>query len=61
AGVDRLIVNVHHHADQIVDYIRARDGFGVEVRISRERDRPLETGGGLLHARDHFRGEGPIL
>lgn len=61
AGVDRLIVNVHHHADQVVDFIHARDGFGVDVRISREPERPLETGGGLLHARDHFRGDGPFL
>ncbi len=55
AGVDRLIVNVHHHGDQVVDFIEARDGFGVDVRISWERDRPLETGGGLAHAREHFR------
>lgn len=61
AGVDRLIVNVHHHADQIIDFIEARDGFGVDVRISRERDRPLETGGGLASAREHFREDGPFL
>ena len=61
AGVDRLIVNVHHHADQVVDFIEARDGFGVDVRISREEDRPLETGGGLLQAREHFREDGPFL
>jgi NDP-sugar pyrophosphorylase family protein len=61
AGVDRLIVNVHHHADQVVDFIGARGGFGVDVRISREPDRPLETGGGLARAREHFRGDGPFL
>ena len=61
AGVDRLIINVHHHADQVIDFIEARDGFGVDVRISHERDRPLETGGGLAHAREHFREDGPFL
>jgi N-acetyl-alpha-D-muramate 1-phosphate uridylyltransferase len=61
AGVDRLIINVHHHAEQVAEYVARRDGFGVDVRISRERDRPLETGGGLLHAREHFRGDGPFL
>lgn len=61
AGVDRLIVNVHHHADQVVDFIEARDGFGVDVRISREEGHPLETGGGLAHARGHFRKESPFL
>lgn len=61
AGVDRLVVNVHHHAGQIIEFLRERDGFGVDVRISREPDRPLETGGGLLHARRHFREAGPFL
>ncbi|MDX1674010.1 MAG: sugar phosphate nucleotidyltransferase [Longimicrobiales bacterium] len=61
AGVDRLIVNVHHHADQVIEFIGRRDGFGVETRISREPARPLETGGGLLHAREHFREDGPFL
>lgn len=60
AGVDRLIINVHHHAEQVADYVGRRDGFGVDVRISREPDHPLETGGGLKHARPHFRG-GPFL
>jgi N-acetyl-alpha-D-muramate 1-phosphate uridylyltransferase len=61
AGVDRLIVNVHHHADQIVRFIEARDGFGVDVRISEEREAALETGGGLLHARPHFRRDAPFF
>lgn len=61
AGVDRLIVNVHHHAGQIRRFIEARDGFGVHVRISEEPDGPLETGGGLLHARPHFRADAPFF
>lgn len=61
AGVDRLVVNVHHLADQVVAFIDERHGFGVDVRISRETDRPLETGGGLLHAREHFREDAPFL
>lgn len=61
AGVDRLIINVHHHADQIIDFVDRRHGFGVDARISREPDRPLETGGGLLHAREHFRARGSFL
>lgn len=56
AGVDRLIINVHHHGRQIVDFVQSRDGFGVDVRFSHETEQPLETGGGLKHARDHFRG-----
>lgn len=55
AGVDRLIVNVHHHADQVRDFIEDRDGFGVDVRVSHEPDAPLETGGGVMNARAQFR------
>lgn len=61
AGADRLIVNVHHHADQVERFLRERDGFGVDVRISREEERPLETGGGLLAAASHFRGRAPFF
>jgi N-acetyl-alpha-D-muramate 1-phosphate uridylyltransferase len=61
AGADRLVINVHHHADAIVSFVEAREGFGIDVRFSREDDAPLETGGGLLHAARQFRGDRPIL
>jgi NDP-sugar pyrophosphorylase family protein len=61
AGADRLIVNVHHHADQIERYIEQRDSFGVDVRISYEPDHPLDTGGGLKHAAHLFRRAAPFL
>lgn len=52
AGIDDIIVNVHHFADMIVAYIAEQDGFGIKVAVSDESDRLLETGGGILHARD---------
>jgi N-acetyl-alpha-D-muramate 1-phosphate uridylyltransferase len=61
AGADRLIVNVHHHANLIRQFIQEREGFGVDVRISEELDAPLETGGGVLHARQHFRADAPFF
>ena len=60
AGADRLIVNVHHFADQIERFLEMRDGFGAEVRISRETERPLDTGGGLAAAAPLFDGEEPF-
>lgn len=60
AGVDRIIVNVHHHADRIERFIREHD-LGAEVLVSRETEKPLETGGGLAHARSLFRRNAPIL
>ena len=48
-GVNEVIVNVHHFADQIVDYLQANRNFGMRIEISRE-DVLLDTGGGLKKA-----------
>jgi len=61
AGVHRLIVNAHHHADQIEAFVRDRAGFGVDTVVSREDPVPLETGGGLLHARPLFHSGAPFF
>lgn len=61
AGVERLIINVHHFADQVVDYVKRRRGFGVEVAFSREVDHPLETGGGLKKAAHLFDRSAPFI
>src|SRR5436309_3655511 len=45
-GVHEVIVNVHHFADLIVDYLKSHDNFGMRIEISRE-DVLLDTGGGL--------------
>lgn len=60
AGADRLIVNVHHHAERIERHLAALD-LGVELLISREVERPLETGGGVLHASLLFSRDAPFL
>jgi len=61
SGVDRLVINVHHFAQQIVDYVHSEGDFGMKVEFSDERDLLLETGGGLLHARRFLEGGGPFL
>jgi MurNAc alpha-1-phosphate uridylyltransferase len=61
AGADHLIINVHHLADRIVEFVRTRDDFGVAVSISHEEDAPLDTGGGLLHASSLFRQPGSFF
>lgn len=53
-GVDELIVNVHHFADQIIDAIEKNKGWGSGVTISDESDAVLETGGGLKKAAWYF-------
>ena len=61
AGATRLIINVHHHADQIRSFLDEKDDFGVEVEVSEEPDEPLETGGGLKNAAPYFQKGGPFL
>ena len=51
SGIDDVVVNVHHFADKVIDYLEQND-FGVRIAVSDESDRLLETGGGILHARD---------
>jgi mannose-1-phosphate guanylyltransferase len=46
-GIREVIVNVHHFADMIVDYLKANKNFGMRIEISREDDVLLDTGGGL--------------
>lgn len=48
-GVRDVIVNVHHFADMVVEYLQSNHNFGMHVEISRE-DTLLDTGGGLKNA-----------
>ena len=48
-GVSEVIVNVHHFADLVVEYLRANANFGLRIEVSRE-DLLLDTGGGLKKA-----------
>lgn len=61
AGVDRMVVNVHHFANQITDYLKANANFGLDIRISDESAMLLDTGGGLKKAAPLLRGDEPIL
>jgi len=49
-GVIEAIINVHHHAQMIVDYLHSKNNFGMRLEISREDDQLLDTGGGLKKA-----------
>jgi mannose-1-phosphate guanylyltransferase len=48
-GVTEVIINVHHLAGMIVDFLKAQNHFGMRIEISRE-DVLLDTGGGLKKA-----------
>lgn len=61
AGFQRIVVNVHHFAQQIIDYLEENDHFGLDMRISDETEQLLETGGGIKKARDLFYPHSPVL
>jgi MurNAc alpha-1-phosphate uridylyltransferase len=54
AGIREIIVNVHHFADQVINYLQSHNNFGCDIAISHEIEEPLETGGGLKKAAWYF-------
>jgi len=56
-GVTEIIVNVHHFAGMVTEYLREKNNFGMRIEISEEASL-LDTGGGLKAAAWFFR-EGP--
>lgn len=62
AGVNHIVVNVHHFAGQIIDYVDShRCDWSAEIVISDESDLLLDTGGGLFKALPLFPDDSPIV
>ena len=60
-GVTEIVINVHHFAQQIIDFVQANESFGIDIKFSDETDMLLETGGGLKKAARLFSNDQPIL
>lgn len=60
SGITDIIVNVHHHADQLIDYFE-QTLFEADIVISDESDELLDTGGGLKKAEWFLKGDEPFL
>ena len=60
AGSKRIVVNVHHFANQIIEYLQQND-FGVDIRVSDETELLLDTGGGIKNAAPFFNTSEPVL
>ena len=60
-GFTTIVVNVHHHSQQVKDFLAAFKLPGVDVFISDESDLLLDTGGGLWKAADLLKGDEPFL
>ncbi|OQC45241.1 MAG: D-glycero-alpha-D-manno-heptose 1-phosphate guanylyltransferase [Bacteroidetes bacterium ADurb.Bin028] len=52
-GVKYIVINIHHFADQIINFIKSKD-FGIEIHFSDESDLLLDTGGGLKNVKKYF-------
>ena len=61
AGFDDITINIHHFGQRIIDFLEARCNFGLSIHISDERDMLLDTGGGILKARQFLDGDEPFL
>ena len=59
AGSKRIVVNVHHFANQIIEYLQQND-FGVDIRVSDETEMLLDTGGGIKNAAPFFNTSEPV-
>lgn len=61
AGFDHIVVNVHHFGQQIIDFLADNDNFGIDIKVSDERDLLLDTGGGIRKALQLFDNDDPVL
>jgi NDP-sugar pyrophosphorylase family protein len=52
-GIREVIINVHHFANMILEYLKANDNFGMCIEVSYE-EVLLDTGGGLKKAAHFF-------
>jgi NDP-sugar pyrophosphorylase family protein len=59
-GFTSVIINVHHHAEMIMDFVKKKDHFGIQVAFSHEKEELLDTGGGIANA-SWFFGDEPFL
>ena len=61
SGFDEIIVNIHHFPDQILDFLKANNNFGIRIEVSDERHLLLDTGGGVRNAAWFFDDGKPFL
>ena len=56
-----VVVNVHHFGTQVIDFLDSNDRFGIRLQVSDERDKLLDTGGGIRKAAEMFGDDSPVL
>ena len=61
AGISEIIINVHHFAEEIIEFLQQNNFFGCSIQISDESEKLLDTGGGLKKASQYFSDSKPFL
>ena len=60
ADCKKIVINIHHLGDMIIDYVKSQNNFGIDIVFSDERQMLLETGGAIKHAVELL-GDEPFL
>lgn len=60
-GITEIIINVHHFAQQVIDFVNENDKFGIDICFSDETAQLLDTGGGLKKASWFLNGDEAFL
>lgn len=60
-GFNQLVVNVHHFSNLILDFLKQKNNFNINISISDETDLLLDTGGGLKKTAHFFDNNEPFL
>jgi NDP-sugar pyrophosphorylase family protein len=60
-GFHEIVINVFHFADSIIEFLQEKQSFGIDIRISHEKDELLDTGGGIKNASWFFDDDAPFL
>lgn len=61
AGCNHILINVHHFPDMIIDFLNSMQNFGIDIAVSDERDKLLDTGGGIIKAEKWLSGSEPFI
>jgi NDP-sugar pyrophosphorylase family protein len=59
--IKKILINIHHHGQQVIDFIQKKENFGIEITFSDERNELLDTGGAIKKAAGFFEGNEPVL
>jgi NDP-sugar pyrophosphorylase family protein len=61
AGFTEIVINIHHFREQIIRFLQENNNFGLNIHLSDESDKLLDTGGGIRKAAAFLNGDVPFL